>query len=167
MRVLFRERASKERLASAGTTPAAGNAGIGSGLTNEHPWPGVPIRGVGRRDTLRSTDLSKLIRTPLFRAGIALQCLSAALIGLTLLAIRLEWIDIVSIGLERGIDEPSPTLEALHWGLLGLTLAFAAGFALYAVAFHRQGSAQGAPPNGGPARPAGHSGVAEGSSTLS
>lgn len=118
---------------------------------------------VGRTSVMHSPDISKIIRAPLFRAGIAVQCFSATLIAAILLAIRLQWIDIVSIGLEGGIDEPSPKLEALHWGVLGLVLAFSSGFALYALAFYRQRNAQpGGTPNGGPATPSGNSGVAEG-----
>jgi hypothetical protein len=83
-------------------------------------------------------DIRKVSAATLSKAGIVLQCLSAALIGVILLAIRLRWIDIVSIGLEGGIDTPSPKLEALYCGVRGLLLTFASGFAFYALAIHRQ-----------------------------
>jgi len=91
---------------------------------------------------MRSSYTSKIIKNPLFRAGIALQCLSALLIGAIFLAIRLQWIDIVSLGLDRGIDRPGPLLEVLYWGFGGLTVAFASGFVFYALAFHRLRKAQ-------------------------
>jgi hypothetical protein len=83
-----------------------------------------------------------MIRNPLFRAGIVLQCCAAFLIGVIVLAVRLHWIDIVGIGLEGGIDQPSAPMLVFHWGFLGLLLAFGSGFALYAAAFHRLKRAQ-------------------------
>jgi hypothetical protein len=88
--------------------------------------------------TMHRLDIRKVAAATLFKAGIVLQCLSAALIGVILLAIRLQWIDIVSIGLEGGIDTPSPKLEVLRCGVLGLLLTFVSGFAFYALAIHRR-----------------------------
>ena len=91
---------------------------------------------------MHRADVSKMIRDPMFRAGIVLQCFAAFLIGVIVLAVRLHWIDIVSIGVEGGIDQPSTPLRVLYWGFLGLLLAFGSGFALYAAAFHRLKKAQ-------------------------
>jgi hypothetical protein len=95
----------------------------------------------GPQSAMHGPEISKIIRAPLFRAGIAVQCLSAALIATILLAIRLQWIEVVSIGLEGGIDEPSPKMEALHRAFLGLVLAFACGFVFYGLVFYRHRNA--------------------------
>ncbi|MBI5772257.1 MAG: hypothetical protein HZA89_00765 [Verrucomicrobia bacterium] len=71
--------------------------------------------------------LKKMMREPLFQIGVGMQCLSVLLIGLLLLALRLEWIDYVKIGLENGIDKPSLKLEALYWIFYFLVNAFVSG----------------------------------------
>jgi hypothetical protein len=117
---------------------------------------------------MRSAYISRLIRTPLFGAGILLQCFSAALMGVILLAIRLGWINIISLGLETPLDEQSPKLEALYWGFRFLFFAFASGFTLCALASYRLRNAQpGAAPNGGSATQLGNARVSEGPPSVS
>jgi hypothetical protein len=91
---------------------------------------------------MHSFEISQVIGDPLFKAGIVVQCLSAALIAAILIGIRFRWIDIIAIGLEGGIDQPSLRLEALYWGFLGVVFAFGAGFVLYGIAFYRMRKAQ-------------------------
>ena len=117
---------------------------------------------------MRSAEIRKLIRTPLFRCGLAAQCLSAALLGFILLAIRLGWIDCLKIALETPLDERSPKLDALYWGERFLFFAFASGFLFYVLALHGLRKPQlGAPPNGGPETRLGNSGVTEGPPSVS
>jgi hypothetical protein len=108
-------------------------------------------------------EMQKLIRTPIFRAGLVLQGISGTLIAGVPIGIHLGWIDYIGLGLETPLDERSFKLDALSWGVCFLTLAFASGFAFYAVALHRQ---RKAPPsslsNGGSVARLGNSGITEG-----
>ena len=104
--------------------------------------PVAQLCAVGRKNAMHTASLSKMIRDPLFRAGVVLQCFATILIGVIILAIRLQWIDIISIGLKGGIDQPSTPMSVLYWGFLGLLVAFGSGFALYAAAFYRLKKAQ-------------------------
>jgi hypothetical protein len=77
------------------------------------------------------------IRDRAFKTGIALQILSAFGIATLLLAIRLNWIDVIEIGLRNGIDKPSPGLTFLYWTVYILIATFALGFVFYALAIFR------------------------------
>jgi hypothetical protein len=88
---------------------------------------------------MNKMDIKTICGAPAFRAGLFIQCLSGLLLAVLILAIRMRWLDIVKIGLETPMDEPSPKLDALMWTLRGLTWAFASGFGFYAVAIHRHG----------------------------
>ena len=93
-------------------------------------------------------DILIAAKNPIIRAGLIIQSLSSFVLVLFVIAMRMKWIDIVGMGLENGINAPSPKLDALLLGLRILILAFASSFILYAVAFYRrkpEGKAQSAP----------------------
>ncbi len=73
-----------------------------------------------------SANIMKVVRTPLFTAGLAIQCLSAALIGILILAIHSRW-----------IDAPSAKFDPLYWGFRFLYFAFVSGFAFYTLAIYK------------------------------
>jgi hypothetical protein len=87
---------------------------------------------------MKKINARAIVKDPVFRAGAGIQGLSGMLLGLVFVAIRFGWLDIVKIGLETPLDEPSPKLDALMWALRALVVAFASGFGFYALAIHRQ-----------------------------
>ena len=84
------------------------------------------------------TDIVNLLRDPLVRIGLAVQGLSALLIGLIFLAIQMDWGKFLETGIGDGRHRPSPQMEALAIGFTCAVLAIGVGFVLHAIAFQRQ-----------------------------
>jgi uncharacterized BrkB/YihY/UPF0761 family membrane protein len=81
--------------------------------------------------------MKTILQNKMFKTGAIIQLVSVLILLFSFLAIILGWIDTVSIGLEGGIDKPSPKLNALYFTIYSCLGTLILGFVLCIFAWIR------------------------------
>jgi hypothetical protein len=85
--------------------------------------------------TSTKMDFRGLVANRLFQAGLVLTFGALASIVILFIALRFRWIDVIELGLSRGIDGIGRALAPLHLVIYGSTSLFAVGVAILIATF--------------------------------